>query len=150
MQVGIAVDHGGYVLKQAVCESVSRWGYQIKDFGAHEYIPDDDYPDYVFALSNALSRMDIDRGIAVCGSGVGACIAANKVCGIRAGLISDVYSAHQGVEDDDLNMICLGARVVGREYALELIYTFLHAKFTCNQRHLRRINKIKEMENKQR
>ena len=97
MQIGIAVDHGGYLLKKTVLESLSGWGYKVRDFGAYEYIPDDDYPDYVFALSRALSQTEINRAIAICGSGVGACIAANKIYGVRAGLITDAYSAHQGV-----------------------------------------------------
>jgi ribose 5-phosphate isomerase B len=144
--IGVAVDHGGYALKESVVAALSGWGYEVADFGAYEFLPDDDFPDYVVPLARAVSKGEVWRGVAICGSGVGACIAANKVRGACAGLISDTYSAHQGVEDDRMNVICLGARVLGRELVLEIIASFLEAQFCGEERFLRRIEKIERIE----
>jgi ribose 5-phosphate isomerase B len=116
------------------------------DFGAHQLSPGDDYPDYVIPLANAVSAGKVDRGLALCGSGVGASIAANKVAGVRAGLIHDVFSAHQGVEDDDMNVFSLGGQVIGPALAWELIETFLKAHFSGAERHQRRVDKVRALE----
>lgn len=121
-------------------------GYEVIDFGDWRLIPDDDYPDYVVPLAYAVSRGQVDRGIAVCGSGVGACVAVNKITGIRACLINDSFSARQGVEDDNMNLICLVGRVLGYELAKELVKTFLAARFNGEERHKRRLAKVAELE----
>ncbi len=118
MRLGIAADHGGLELKNRLVSDLRAMGHEVVDFGAHEPDPDDDYPDFVVPLALAVSKGEVERGVAICGSGVGACIAANKVPGVRAALIVDMFSAHQGVEDDDMNLMCLGGRVVGYELAL--------------------------------
>ena len=148
MQIGVAADHGGYELKQYLVRMLSQAGYEVVDFGNLKLDPTDDYPDFVVPLARALARDDVARGIAVCGSGVGACVAANKVPGVRAGMIHEVFSARQGVEDDDMNMICLGGRVIGEEFAWELVRTFLAAQFSGAERHLRRLAKVAELEKK--
>jgi ribose 5-phosphate isomerase B len=146
MRVGIAADHGGFTLKEQVTESLRSSGYEVVDFGAHELNPGDDYPDFIIPLARAVAAGQVDRGLALCGSGVGASIAANKVPGVRAGLIHDGFSAHQGVEDDDMNVFCLGGRVVGSSLALELIATFLAARFSGAERHQRRLAKVQALE----
>lgn len=146
MRVGIAGDHGGFDLKEWLAEELRAAGYEIEDFGARELAMDDDYPDYIGPLARAVARREVDRGIAVCGSGVGACIAANKVAGVRAALITDPFSAHQGVEDDDMNLICLGGRVTGTELAWELVRIFLKARFEGEERFLRRLEKVRLLE----
>jgi ribose 5-phosphate isomerase B len=146
MRVGIASDHGGFALKEQVAELLRGSGREVVDFGAHELIPGDDYPDFVIPLSRAVAAGQVERGVALCGSGVGASIAANKVAGVRAGLIHDVFSAHQGVEDDDMNVFCLGGKVIGSALAWELIETFLKARFSGAVRHQRRVNKVKALE----
>ena len=123
--------------------------FEIVDFGDKEPTQDDDYPDFVVPLARALTRGDVDRGVAICGSGVGACIAANKVPGVRACLIQETFSAHQGVEDDDLNLICLGGLVVGKALAWELVRTFLAASFSGAERHCRRLAKVARLEAKE-
>jgi len=145
LQVAIGADHGGFELKQ---ELMRRLGDNVAllDMGAYEFDSNDDYPDYVFAVAQAVASGDADRGILLCGSGVGACVAANKVPGVRAAVCHDTYSAHQGVEHDDLNVLCLGARVIGVEVATELTVAFLMARFTGEERHLRRLEKVKSME----
>jgi ribose 5-phosphate isomerase B len=148
MRVGVAADHGGFALKEQVIEALRAAGHQPVDFGAHRLDAEDDYPDFVIPLAKALARAEVDRGVAVCGSGVGACVAANKIPGVRAALIHDAFSAHQGVEDDDLNLICLGGRVVGPALAWELIRTFLAARFSAAERHRRRIAKVTACEEK--
>ena len=148
MRVGIAADHGGFLLKEQLLTALRNEGYELVDFGASHLDPSDDYPDFVIPLGKAVTRGDIERGVTLCGSGVGACIAANKVSGVRAALITDVFSAHQGVEDDDMNVICLGARVVGYALALELIRVFLQARFIGAERHRRRLAKVKELDKK--
>jgi ribose 5-phosphate isomerase B len=146
MRVGIAADHGGFTLKGEVAEFLRTKGYEVKDFGAYQMDSADDYPDFVIPLARAIAAGNADRGIAICGSGVGASVAANKVPGIRAGLIHDGFSAHQGVEDDDMNVLCLGARVIGASLALELIDTFLTAHFSGAVRHKRRLAKLHALE----
>lgn len=148
MKIGIAADHGGYELKNIILNFLLEKGYDIKDFGAIEFNSKDDYPDFVIPLAKAVSEKKVDRGIAICGSGVGAAIAANKVVDVRAALITDYFSAHQGVEDDDMNLICMGGRVTGFASAQELIMAFLKADFSGLERHLRRIQKVKDLENK--
>ena len=146
MRVGIAADHGGFALKGQVLESLRGAGYDTVDFGAHQLNPGDDYPDFIIPLAFAVSEGEIERGVALCGSGVGASIAANKVPGVRAGLIHNVFSAHQGVEDDDMNVFCLGGKVIGSALALELIHTFLAARFSGAVRHQRRLEKLRVLE----
>ena len=145
MIVGIAADHGGYQLKEVIASLLSK-NYEVKDFGAIVFNESDDYPDFVIPMARELAANEIDRGIAICGSGVGASIAANKVKGVRAALIHDTFSAHQGVEDDDMNMICLGGRIIGNELAKEIIATFLKARFTGVERHRRRVEKVNNLE----
>lgn len=142
MRVGLAADHGGLELKTLIARDVKTLGHEVRDFGATELDPDDDYPDFVIPLAHAVSSGEVDRGIAVCGSGVGACIAANKVDGVRASLINDTFSAHQGVEDDDMNVICLGGRVVTLQIAREYVHAFLNARFKGKERFKRRLEKI--------
>jgi len=146
MKLGIAADHGGFSLKERLRERLISLGYVVIDFGAYTLNESDDYPDFVAPLAKALASGAVERGIAVCGSGVGASIAANKVKGIRAALILDNFSAHQGVEDDNMNLLCLGGRVVGEKVAEELVDTFLKAKFTQAERHLRRLKKVAYLE----
>ncbi|MCE7038754.1 RpiB/LacA/LacB family sugar-phosphate isomerase [Dyadobacter sp. CY312] len=146
MKIGIAADHGGYELKVALRDFLVGQGHQIQDFGAYELNSKDDYPDFVIPLAEAVAKGDVERGIAVCGSGVGASVAANKVAGVRAALINDHFSAHQGVEDDDLNILCLGGRVTGPMAAQELVGSFLNARFTGEERHNRRLAKVKKLE----
>jgi ribose 5-phosphate isomerase B len=144
--VGVAADHGGFELKQQLVMLLREAGHHVVDFGAHSLQPDDDYPDFVVPLSRAVAAGNMDRGVAVCGSGVGANVAANKIVGVRACLIHETFSAHQGVEDDDLNIICLGGQVVGIADAWELVQTFLAASFGGEERHCRRLAKIVALE----
>jgi len=146
MKIGIAADHGGYELKEIIHSTLLSLNYDVKDFGAFEIDYADDYPDFIIPLAKALVNKEVDRAIAICGSGVGASVAANKVSGVRAALINDHFSAHQGVEDDNLNMLCLGGRVTGYMAAQELIVAFLNARFTEAERHVRRLRKVKELE----
>ena len=146
MRVGIASDHGGFVLKTQVAELLRSSGYEVVDFGAHQFNPADDYPEFIIPLARAVAAGKVERGIALCGSGVGASIAANKVVGVRAGLIHDIFSAHQGVEDDDMNVFCLGGKVIGPALAWELIQTFLTAHFSGAPRHKRRLAEVQELE----
>jgi ribose 5-phosphate isomerase B len=146
MRLGIAADHGGFGLKQEIAESLRASGHEVMDLGAHLLDPEDDYPDFVVPLARAVAAREVERGIALCGSGVGASIAANKVPGVRAGLIHDVYSAHQGVEDDDMNVFCLGGSVIGPALALELVETFLRARFSGAPRHQRRLAELRTLE----
>ncbi|MGD0479410.1 MAG: RpiB/LacA/LacB family sugar-phosphate isomerase [Terracidiphilus sp.] len=146
MRVGIASDHGGFALKEQVAELLRSSGREVVDFGAYELRPGDDYPDFVIPLARAVAAGQVERGVALCGSGVGASIAANKVAGVRAGLIHDVFSAHQGVEDDDMNVFCLGGKVIGSALARELIETFLKARFSGAVRHQRRVDKVTALE----
>jgi ribose 5-phosphate isomerase B len=145
-KVGIAADHGGFSLKEGVRSAFEFAGHTIVDFGANEMRKDDDYPDFVIPLARAVAAGEVERGIAICGSGVGAAIAANKIPGVRAALIHDTFSAHQGVEDDNMNVICLGGRVIALAMALELIQAFLNAKFSGAERHKRRLAKVEALE----
>jgi ribose 5-phosphate isomerase B len=147
MKIGIAADHGGFELKQLLLSFFESNNFDIVDFGATTLNNEDDYPDLIIPLATALKDKKIERGIAICGSGVGACIAANKIKGVRACLINDHFSAHQGVEDDDMNLICLGGRVTGLSVAKEFIEVFLSATFTKVERHVRRLNKVISLEN---
>jgi ribose 5-phosphate isomerase B len=149
MKIGIAADHGGYELKNILQSFLKDKGYDVVDFGAFELDNTDDYPDFVIPLARAVAQKEVERGVAVCGSGVGAAIAANKIAGVRAALINDYFSAHQGVEDDDMNLICLGGRVTGFASAQELIIAFLNAKFSGLERHIRRIKKVQSLETNQ-
>jgi ribose 5-phosphate isomerase B len=146
MRVGVAADHGGFELKGQLIEFLKGAGFEVMDFGAHALIPDDDYPDFIVSMAKAVARGDVARGIAVCGSGVGASVAANKVPGVRAALITDVYSAHQGVEDDDMNVLCLGGRVTAFALAWDLVQAFLHARFKGLERYQRRLHKVTGLE----
>lgn len=146
LPVGIASDHGGFELKKLLIIALENKGYKMLDFGALVLDPDDDFPDFVVPMVNAVAGNKVFRGIAVCGSGVGACIVANKVTGVRAALITDSFSAHQGVEDDNMNVICLGGRITGFNLALELILLFLHATFKEEERFNRRLGKIIALE----
>ncbi len=146
MKLGIAADHGGFVLKNEIKSWLISSGHDVKDFGASELNSGDDYPDFVVPLARGIVAAEVERGIAICGSGVGASIAANKIPGIRAALIHDNFSSHQGVEDDDMNLICLGGRVVGKNAAEELITAFLNAKFIGGERHKRRLDKVSKLE----
>ena len=144
--VGAAADHGGFELKQQLVMLLREAGHHVVDFGDHSLQPDDDYPDFVVPLARAVAAGKMDRGVAVCGSGVGSCVAANKIMGVRACLIHETFSAHQGVEDDDLNIICLGGQVVGLAEAWELVQTFLAASFSGEERYRRRLAKVAALE----
>jgi ribose 5-phosphate isomerase B len=147
MHIGIATDHGGFELKQKLVERLRAAGHQVTDFGAHQLTPEDDYPDFVIPLGQAVAAGKVDRGVAVCGSGVGACVCANIVKGVLACLIEDNFSARQGVEDDNLNMLCVGGRIQGPEVVWDLIQTFLKAEFSKAPRHVRRLGKVAALEN---
>ncbi len=144
--IGIASDHGGFDLKVQLAALLKTAGYEVKDFGAYQLNPGDDYPDFVIPLSKAVANGEVTRGIAICGSGVGACIAANKIAGVRSALITDSFSAHQGVEDDNMNIMCLGGRITGPSLAWELVQTFINAGFKNEERFLRRLNKVAILE----
>src|SRR5690242_14081701 len=142
MKVGIAADHGGFGLKEELVAQLRGAGHEVVDFGAHKLKSDDDYPDYVAPLARAVAAAQVTRGIAICGSGVGASVCANKIPGVRASLIHDHFSARQGVEDDNMNIICMGGRTVGPAVAWDLVRTFLESEFSGAQRHQRRLNKV--------
>jgi len=146
MRVGIATDHGGFDLKEELAAYLREAGHEVVDMGAHKLTPGDDYPDFVIPLAQAVASGKVERGIAVCGSGVGASVCANKIPGIRAALVQDHYSAHQGVEHDDMNILCMGGRVVGLAVAQDLSDAFLAAKFTKEERHVRRLRKVASLE----
>jgi ribose 5-phosphate isomerase B len=145
--IGIAADHGGFELKEFLTGKLRAAGHEVTDFGDRQLKSDDDYPDFVIPLARAIAAGTVDRGVGICGSGVGASIAANKVDGVRASLIDENFSAHQGVEDDDLNMICFGGLLVGHALAWELVQTFLAARFKGAERFRRRLAKVAELEN---
>jgi ribose 5-phosphate isomerase B len=146
MKLGLAADHGGFLLKEKIHQRLASLGHTVKDFGAYTLNESDDYPDFVTPLAKAIAAGEVERGIAICGSGVGASIAGNKIRGVRAALVHDNFSAHQGVEDDNMNLLCLGGRVVGEKVAEELIDTFLKANFTNAERHARRLKKVSDLE----
>jgi ribose 5-phosphate isomerase B len=147
MRIGIAADHGGYQLKEYLSKMLRAADFEVIDFGDRVLNPDDDYPDFVIPLARAVANTEVDRGVAICSSGVGACIAANKVTGVRACLIHEEFSARQGVEDDDMNVLCLGSRVIDQPLAWELVTIFLAARCSGAQRHRRRLAKVSELEN---
>jgi ribose 5-phosphate isomerase B len=146
MRVGIAADHGGFALKEDLVARLRAAGHDVVDFGADALTPDDDYPDFVIPLAQAIAAATLERGVAVCGSGVGASICANKISGVRAGLIHDHFSAGQGVEDDHMNVICIGGRTMGSSVAWDVVQAFLAAEFSQAPRHLRRLRKVALLE----
>jgi ribose 5-phosphate isomerase B len=146
MRIGIATDHGGFGLKEELLTQLRNTGHEVVDFGAHTLTPNDDYPDFVVPLARAVVGGKVDRGLAICGSGVGASVCANKVPGVRAALIHDHFSARQGVEDDHMNILCMGGRTVGPAVAWDLVQTFLGAEFSQAERHLRRLGKVTSLE----
>jgi ribose 5-phosphate isomerase B len=146
MRIGIAADHGGFELKVQLIAGLKTACYEVEDFGAYELVTGDDYPDFVAPLARAVASGKVTRGLAICGSGVGACVAANKVPGVRAALITDSFSAHQGVEDDDMNVMCLGGRVTGYALSWDLVQTFLNAHFRGDERFRRRLAKVAALE----
>ncbi len=146
MRIAIGADHGGFPLNERIIVEVKNAGHEVLDFGTHDGAQPDDYPDYAQRVGESIQRGEAERGILICGSGVGACVAANKLKGVRACLCHDTYSAHQGVEHDDINVLCLGARIIGIELALELVRAFLGTRFTAEARHLRRLAKVTAME----
>lgn len=146
MRVGIATDHGGFDLKIEIAKRLQKAGHEVIDFGADKLDSGDDYPDFIVPLARAVAEGKVVRGVAVCGSGVGASVCANKVHGARAALIVDHFSARQGVEDDHMNIICVGGRTVGPEVAWDLVATFLASEFSQAERHLRRLGKVAKVE----
>jgi ribose 5-phosphate isomerase B len=150
MRIAIGADHGGYPLNERVIEELGGAGYEITDFGTHDGSQPDDYPDYAVKVGQAVQSGEAEIGILICGSGVGAAVAANKLHGIRAALCGDTYSGHQSREHDDCNVLCLGARVVGEELALDIVRAFVAARFSGEERHRRRLEKIVEIEKKER
>ena len=149
MQIGFATDHGGYILKEPVLKALRASGHEVRDFGAYSLNPEDDYPDFVIPLARAVAQGEVERGIAICGSGVGASFTANKVAGVRSALIHEGFSAHQGVEDDDMNLLCLGGRVVGFALAWEIIQIYLAAHPIHAERFERRLAKVAALECKE-
>ena len=146
MRIAVGADHGGYPLNERVIDELRRAGHEVIDFGTHDGDLADDYPDYAKLVGEAVQTGTAEIGILICGSGVGAAVAANKLRGVRAVLCGDTYSAHQSREHDDCNVLCLGARVIGPELAVEFLHTFVAARFTGEERHRRRLAKIKAME----
>ena len=146
MRIGIATDHGGFELKEQLAAYLRESGHDVVDYGAFSLNPGDDYPDFVIPLARAVAAGNVERGLAVCGSGVGAAVCANKIAGVRAGLVQDHYSAHQGVEHDDMNILCIGGRVVGLLVAQDLVDAFLAAQFSHGERHVRRLRKVAALE----
>jgi ribose 5-phosphate isomerase B len=146
MKIALAADHGGFEMKQILIGRLRQAGHEVTDFGAPALDAGDDYPDFVVPLARAVAAGDVERGIVICGSGVGSSVAANKVRGIRAGLCHDHYSVHQGVEDDNMNVLCLGGRVMGIEVAWDHARTFIAATFSGAERHRRRLAKVAQIE----
>lgn len=149
MRIGIACDHGGFRLKEEITVRLKELNHDVVDFGAKILDNNDDYPDFVVPLGKGVSAGEVERGIAICGSGVGASVVVNKIDGVRGALIHDTFSAHQGVEDDDINIICLGGRIIGGELAWEIVKTFLSAKFSGADRHKRRLAKVAKLDVKE-
>jgi len=146
MKIAVAADHAGYPLKGILIADLKAAGHEVNDLGTHDPGVPDDYPDFAETVCGAVRRKEVDRGIVICGSGVGVTIAANKFPGIRAGLCHDTYSAHQGVEHDDMNVLCLGARIIGQEVAREIVRAFSAASYTGEERHARRRKKVLSIE----
>ena len=149
MRIAIGADHGGYPLNERVLDELRAAGHELEDFGTHDGTKPDDYPDYAWQVGEAVRSGRAEIGIVICGSGVGANVAANKIRGVRAALVADTYSAHQCREHDDCNVLCLGARVVGSELAMEIVHAFVNARFTGEERHQRRLNKVLEIERRE-
>ena len=145
MRIALGADHAGFPMKQVILEAVESAGHIVIDFGAFDAAPVD-YPDYALLVGRAIQSGAADRGILLCGSGVGVSIAANKLRGIRAGVCHDIYSSHQAVQHDDMNVLCLGPRVVGPALMVDLVHSFLNARFSGEERHQRRLDKIEAME----
>jgi RpiB/LacA/LacB family sugar-phosphate isomerase len=148
MKIAVGADHAGVPLNQIVIDELKKLGHAVVDCGTHDATKPDDYPDYAEAVGRAVLEGKAERAVLICGSGVGASVAANKLKGVRAGLCHDTYSAHQGVEHDNMNIICFGSRVIGPELALDLVRAFLHANFTGEERHERRLAKIAALEDR--
>ena len=146
MKIAIATDHGGYPLKQPLIDLIRGLGHEVLDLGAHEFDAGDDYPDFARYVGQAIQHGQADRGVLLCGSGVGASVAANKQRGVRAAVCHDTYSAAQGVEHDDMNVLCLGSRIIGESLAVELVRAYLGAAFSGEQRHVRRLDKVLAIE----
>ncbi len=146
MKIGFATDHGGYILKEPILKMLRDSGHTVEDYGAYSLNSGDDYPDFVIPLARAVAQGEVERGIAICGSGVGASFTANKVPGVRSALIHETYSAHQGVEDDDMNLLCLGGRVIGYALALEIVQIYLAAHHVKAERFERRLAKVAALE----
>ncbi|MBV9732963.1 MAG: RpiB/LacA/LacB family sugar-phosphate isomerase [Verrucomicrobia bacterium] len=149
MRIGIVTDHGGFALKEEIVKRLEGTSHEVVDLGAHALNQGDDYPDFVIPLAKAVAEGKVERGIAICGSGVGASVCANKIAGVRAALIHDHFSAKQGAEDDHMNILCMGGRTVGAEVAWDLVQTFLAAEFSKAERHLRRLGKVAALESAQ-
>ncbi len=147
-KIGLAADHGGFELKEKLKTLLDTSQYKLVDYGATEFDSEDDYPDKILPLAIAVSEQQVEKGIAICGSGVGASIIANKIPGVRAALISETYSAHQGVEHDDMNLLCIGGRVLGTSLVLEIVNAFLEADYIGEGRFQRRLEKLLKTENK--
>ena len=147
MKIAIACDHGGFPLKAQMIDVIQSMGHEVTDLGAHELDPTDDYPDFARYIGQAIQHGQVDKGVLLCGSGVGACIAANKQTGIRASVCHDVYSAHQGVEHDAMNVLCLGSRIIGPQLAEDLVRAFVAAEFSPEPRFQRRLDKVNALEN---
>ena len=146
MRIALGTDHAGFELREKVARVLADLGHDVEDVGAHSYDPDDDYPDFARLVAEAVAAGAAERGVLVCGSGVGASVAANKVAGVRAAMCHDTYSAHQGVEHDDMNVLCMGARVIGLELCKEILTAFLSASFIPEPRFQRRLDKLNAME----
>lgn len=146
MQIGLAADHEGFALKQQVLSALRKLDFDCSDYGAYRLVAEDDYPNFVIPLARAVANHEVWRGIAICGSGIGACIAANKVKKVRSGIAHDLFSARQGVADDDMNLMCIGARLVSFGLAMELIQCFLATDFSHAPRHQRRLMEISTLE----
>ena len=146
MRIAVGADHAGVPLNEAAIAELRRLGHEVVDLGTHDPTQPDDYPDYAVAVTQQITSGRCERGVLVCGSGVGVSVAANKIHGIRAAMCHDTYSAHQGVEHDDMNVLCLGARVIGRELMLDILRTFIAARFTGEERHRRRLAKVMALE----
>ena len=146
MRIAVGADHGGFEMKNELADQLKQAGHDVLDLGAQAYDAQDDYPDFARLVAEAVASGRVERGVLVCGSGVGACVAANKVRGVRAGLCHGTYSAHQGVEHDDMNVVCLGARVIGVELAREIVTAFARAQFSREERHVRRVRKVLAIE----
>ena len=146
MKIAVACDHAGYHLKETIINTIKLAGHDVIDLGTHS-TASVDYPDFALKLGKSIQNNNAERGVLICGSGVGACIAANKIKGVYAAICHDTYSAHQGVEHDDMNVLCLGSRIIGQELAKEIVKAFLNAAFSSDERHLRRVSKYKQLEN---